>query len=71
MGMQAINISERVTEALLTDSRTADAVIEVTNDRGMVTLAGRVDTGEARQAAEEIARSQKGVFAVINELKVV
>lgn len=61
---------DRVFAALASDPRTKEAAIEVANDRGIITLAGKVKSNEARQAAEEIARQQAGVVTVINELKV-
>ncbi len=60
----------RVTAALLEDPRTRLAVIDVASDHGVVTLSGKVSSPEIRQAAEEIARRQRGVVAVINELEV-
>ena len=60
----------RVTAALLEDTRTGLSPIEVTSDFGVVTLSGRVPTEEVRQAAERIARRQRGVVEVINALYV-
>ncbi len=60
----------RVTAALLADPRTRLAVIDVTSDHGVVTLSGKVSSPEIRKAAEEIARQQEGVTAVINSLEV-
>jgi osmotically-inducible protein OsmY len=45
-------------------------VIEVANDRGVVTLKDTVNKEQIRQAAEEIASEQEGVINVINEIKV-
>ncbi len=60
----------RVTAALLEDPRTRLHTIEVSSDHGIVTLSGTVPTEEVKRAAEEIARRQKGVVTVINELRV-
>lgn len=60
---------QRVANALLEDPRTEEAIIEVANDRGVITLTGTVQSEEIRRAAEEIARDQ-GVISVVNELKV-
>ena len=68
--LQLMELIERVTEALLKDPRTRNSVIEVANDRGIVTLKGTVEKEQIRQAAEEIAYEQKGVITVINEIKV-
>jgi osmotically-inducible protein OsmY len=59
-----------IANALLEDPRTGDAIIDVANDRGIVTLTGTVASEEIRQAAEEIARDNRGVITVVNELKV-
>jgi osmotically-inducible protein OsmY len=67
---QLNDVGQKVTNALLDDPSTKDAVIEVSNDRGILTLIGNVDSEETRQAAEEIARQQPGVISVVNELKV-
>lgn len=44
--------------------------IDVSVEGGIVTLAGRVDSPEARQAAENAARDALGVIGVENELEV-
>jgi osmotically-inducible protein OsmY len=59
----------QVGEALAADPRTGDAVIEVINVNGVITLAGTVQDTSVKQAAEEIARSQPGVISVINALR--
>ncbi len=63
-------IMARVVAALADDPRTANAVIEVASDRGVVTLSGTVDSPEVRGAAQEIAARQPGVVAVVNALEV-
>ncbi|MCC9077853.1 BON domain-containing protein [Litorilinea aerophila] len=63
-------IQARVVAALQSDPRTSDEVIEVINDRRVITLSGTVNSEEARRAAEEIASNQPGVIAVINALEV-
>jgi len=64
------SIEARVTAALQSNSHTSEAVIEVINDRGVITLEGSVESEAVRRAAEEIAESQPGVVAVINALEV-
>lgn len=61
---------QRVATALLQDPRTEAAIIDVANDRGMISLTGTVDSDDIRRAAEQIAREQQGVVTVVNELKV-
>lgn len=51
------------------DPRTCDAVIDVVNDRGIVTLVGNVNNPTVRQAAEEIAAAHPGVVTVVNSLR--
>ena len=62
-------IAARVRAALTQDPRTAEYSIEVIEENGLVTLRGEVDSQEASQAAEEIARTQEGVIEVVNELE--
>jgi len=64
------SLTTQVYAALAADPRTQQAVIEVIADRGVVTLQGQVATTAVREAAAEIARQQRGVTAVINELMV-
>jgi osmotically-inducible protein OsmY len=52
------------------DSRTADAVIDVIQDRHLVILQGQVDSVTTRRAATTIATRIPGVTAVNNELVV-
>ena len=56
--------------ALLDDPLTRDCTIDVVNNQGTITLTGTVPTEEARQAAEQVARKQRGVILVVNELEV-
>jgi osmotically-inducible protein OsmY len=59
-----------VVSALATDPRTRDAIMEVADERGTVTLIGVVRNLGTREAAEAVARAQPGVRSVINSLKV-
>lgn len=70
MTQSASDPGQRVANALMEDPRTEDAIIEVTNDRGVITLTGSVNSDEVRKAAEEIARQQEGVITVVDELKI-
>ena len=67
---QTMELTDRVTTALLEDPVTKNAQIDVMNERGIVTLKGTVDKENIRQTAEMIARKQAGVITVINEIKV-
>jgi len=44
-----------VESALMSDHRTRDAIIEVDNNNGIVTLSGVVKSAEIVSAAEEVA----------------
>ena len=75
MGRPAANggnmdLTTQVARALAEDPRTSDAVIEVIDERGVITLDGEVDGVEAREAAKEIAAAQPGVTAVVNLLRI-
>jgi hypothetical protein len=59
-----------IAEALMNDPDTEDAVIEVINERGMITLKGQVDDPDTKQTAEEIAAEYPGVVSVTNALVV-
>jgi hypothetical protein len=63
------DLEKQVTEALQNDPRTRDAVIEVINQYGALTLRGSVDSMKTLQAVEEITRLQVSI-PVINELRV-
>jgi uncharacterized protein YrrD len=65
----AEDVKYRVARALDEDPRTADEPIEVTFERGIVTLGGFVASPQARAAAEVIAATQPGVISVVNTLK--
>jgi osmotically-inducible protein OsmY len=60
------DVSERLAAELPDDA--AQIQVEVTH--GEVTLAGTVDTSEARRGAEDVAESVAGVVSVMNNLRV-
>jgi osmotically-inducible protein OsmY len=64
------DVLEEVEGALMNDQRTRDAVIEVDNHNGIVTLSGVVRSPEIAAAAEEVASQQNGVIKVVNLLTV-
>lgn len=59
-----------VADAISEDPITENAVLEVVNEQGIVTLIGTVENVNVRQTAEKIALQQPGVISVINSLKV-
>jgi len=64
------SLQAQVIAALLSDPLTDVAVIEVMNERGIITLKGRVDSVEISEAAERIAGEQPGVMQVVNALDI-
>ena len=60
------DVSERLSAEVPSDA--AQIQVEVTHSE--VTLAGTVDTAEARRQAEDIAGRIAGVVSVINNLRV-
>jgi hyperosmotically inducible periplasmic protein len=57
--------------ALFADARVKGSEITVETSQGLVMIRGKVDTDEAKQAAEGIAKGIDGVKTVKNELQVV
>jgi hyperosmotically inducible protein len=57
--------------ALFADSRVKGRQVNVETKKGVVMIRGKVDTDEAKTAAEEIAKGIDGVKDVKNELQVV
>jgi hyperosmotically inducible protein len=57
--------------ALAADSRVKGRQIEVETTEGLVVLRGKVDSGEAKRAAEGITAGLDGVKTVKNDLEVV
>jgi osmotically-inducible protein OsmY len=60
------DVSDRLAAELPADA----AQIQVDATHGEVTLAGTVDTAEARRRAENVAESIAGVVSVMNNLRV-
>ena len=69
--MKENSLQLQVESALLQDRLTEDSDIEVLDTNGVVTLRGIVPSREARDRAEDIARTVTGVTTVINELDVI
>ena len=59
-----------VSDKLATELPGEAEQIQVEVTRGAVTLAGTVDTSEARRRAEDVAGSIAGVVSVMNNLRV-
>lgn len=63
-------LRDRVQAALLDDTSTEAAAIEVLNVNGVITLSGMVSSKETVEAAESITKEVNGVISVVNELQV-
>ena len=63
-------IQDDVSERIAADFPAQAGQIQVDVTHGEVTLAGTVDTSEARRPAEDIPGSVAGVASVINNLRV-
>ena len=57
--------------ALFTDARVKGSEISVETSQGLVVIRGKVDSDEAKQAAEGITKGIDGVKSVKNDLQVV
>lgn len=68
--LASTTLTARVAAALAEDPRTALAPIDVSSSGGTVPLIGQVPSVEMREAAEQIARTVRGVALVINDLEV-
>lgn len=64
-------ITSKTKMALVSDKRVKARQIKVETERGVVTLRGKVASGDERNAAEQIARGVDGVRSVRNTLEVV
>jgi hyperosmotically inducible periplasmic protein len=64
-------ITSKTKMKLIADKRTKARMIKVETARGVVTLRGKVASGEERAAAEEVTRGVDGVKGVRNTLEVV
>ena len=59
-----------VSEALLISDTLGNAVIEVKDNDGIVTLRGTVESEQDKLVAEALARQQEGVVDIVNNLHV-
>jgi hyperosmotically inducible protein len=64
-------ITSKAKMKLVADKRTKARHIKVETERGVVTLRGKVASGEERAAAEEVTRGVDGVKGVRNTLEIV
>ena len=64
-------ITTKTKLALLADDKVSSADVHVTTQQGVVTLTGKVESNEAKQAAEADAQKIDGAQKVVNRLVVV
>jgi hyperosmotically inducible protein len=57
--------------ALFAEDRVSGWDVKVDTNNGVVTLTGKVDSADAKNAADEVARTIEGVRDVKNDLQVV
>jgi osmotically-inducible protein OsmY len=68
MSLGGTDLEYLVSEALLITDNICQAVFEVENADGIITLKGAVGSMQDRLTAEALARRQEGVVEVINNL---
>src|SRR4030095_2916772 len=64
-------ITSKTKIAMFADSRVPGSSVHIETQKGMVYLRGKVESDEAKKAAEDVARGVEGVQGVKNELQVV
>jgi len=64
-------ITSKAKIALFADERVKGRQVHVETDKGTIALRGKVDTAEAKAAAEEVAKGIEGAKGVRNDLQVV
>lgn len=64
-------ITSKTKIALFADDRVKGRQVSVETDKGVVSLRGKVDSAEAKAAAESVAQGIEGVKSVRNDLQVV
>lgn len=66
----ATSLSRRIETVLAQDPRTKNAVIDVIDEGGLITLAGEVNSAETRAVVADLVSKQPGVVSVVNNLRV-
>lgn len=69
MPSEPIDLASLVAEALLITNRIGQAMIEVEDVEGTITLKGTVASEQDRSTAEALVQEKEGVVQVINQLK--
>ncbi|MFW6042247.1 MAG: BON domain-containing protein [Chloroflexota bacterium] len=60
---------QRVEAALAADPRTSDVVVEVIEERGVITLKGEVGDPQTRETVQQVVAQVPGVLSVVNQLR--
>ncbi len=68
MNDKKADVGSQVVTAILVSSEIGQAVIEVDDQDGNITLRGITGTEQDKRLAEDIASRQEGVVNVINEI---
>ena len=68
MLLEKKKLAEQLYALLRNDPRTEDALIDVIDENGIVTLMGEVDSDKTKQAASEIVKGHPDVVAAFNKL---
>jgi osmotically-inducible protein OsmY len=71
VGLSSLSISDAVEDELQMDQAVPAYNIDVVTNNGIVTLSGSVDDLLAKERAARIAKTVKGVRAVVNQVQVV
>ncbi len=68
MNDKQTDVGSHVVKAILEDPKIGQAVIEIDDQDGIITLRGITGTEQDRKIMEDIASRQEGVEIVINEI---
>lgn len=67
--MAITELKNKILQVLAEDDRTQDYAFEIIDESGLITIKGVVDSRQAKQAALEIIKKQKGVIEVVDEIE--
>ncbi|HSM55449.1 MAG TPA: BON domain-containing protein [Candidatus Sulfomarinibacteraceae bacterium] len=62
-------LQRQVEAALADDPRTSDVVLDVIEERGVITLRGEVGDPQTRDAVQQVVAQVPGVLSVVNQLR--
>lgn len=67
--MAITELKNKILQVLAEDDRTQDYAFEIIDESGLITIKGVVDSRQAKQAALEITKKQKGVIEVVDDIE--